>query len=155
MQFHSKMHGPYNIKLICESCLWSAFCHIDCSVINRLISEVKCNTGRDSVVRTVIRLQNGRSGVPILAGARICSLFQNIQTNCGVQTGTWSTGTRDPGCELDHSFPSTHPLYLHVVDTENLIYTFTWIVIHTYIRFRKNGELNVTDLSCLQEQSRY
>ena len=59
------------------------------------------------------------------------------------------------GVYSDHSHPATPPVYLHFVDTGNIIFTFTWTVMWIYIRFSKNGLLDVGDLSCLEEQFRH
>ena len=59
------------------------------------------------------------------------------------------------GVNSIHSPPSTPPVYLHVVDTGNIIFTFTWTVMQIYTRLRKNSILDVGDLSCLEEQPKH
>jgi hypothetical protein len=48
----------------------------------------------DSITGTVTRLQAGRSGVQILAGARDYSLLQNVQNSSEVHLGSYTMGAR-------------------------------------------------------------
>jgi phage-related protein len=48
----------------------------------------------NSITSTVTRLQAGRSGVQIPAGARGYSLLQNIQNSSEVHLGSYTMGTR-------------------------------------------------------------